>query len=377
MRYAIVFVLLLSLLVKAQLDEVFPHECNIPDDYGAGYLEYTCKFEEKSRHFSSCVDESNSASVEVIRYLCETPLNSLTLHADMFNDFGNVHVLDTSNLGIEKITLVRSESIHAFENQIIKWTAVHNRLEQIPISILDWMPKITEINFSFNRIHLLNFKNLKDTNNITRVNCSHNEIGIIPAGAFATLTYLMVLDLSYNKINWILDGAFSVNINLSYESHLKELSLASNPLAILNFKVFSPLQHLEILDLSNTQIGYIDDGSFVNNAELKELNLKGTPLKQFNFNIFSPEAKLVDVQLPSKSIEELDISCVNEICHFENFGDDDFFENIRIFKATGNHDQNISKLLEKIGPKVETMDLSRNNIELLDVNILRRFIELR
>lgn len=178
------------------------------------------------------------------------------------------------------------------------------------------------------------------------------------------------MDLSFNKIKWILEDEFSVNKNI------KELILSNNPLTKFSSKLISPLHKLELLDLSDTQIEYIDGESFANNPHFKELNLKNTALKHFNFNAFSPKAELVDVQLPSNIIEMLDISC-SSVCHFKNFHSDDFFENIRVFEAVGNNNQNIPKLLKKIGSKVEILDLSQNSIRTIDDSILNCFTELK
>lgn len=200
MKFAIVYIVFVSVLSKAQLDDVddvFPYECYFADINDQIYLRYTCKFEAKSRR-QDCQRQADRSSVHMIEYLCESPLDSLKLYAKMFNNLKNAQVLNTSYLKISSITPMWSESSQFFKNQIITWNAVHNELTEIPISVLDWMPKLREVNFSYNKIRALNFKNLKDTNVIWKVNCSHNEIGDISTEAFSTISRLVI-----NKFRFI------------------------------------------------------------------------------------------------------------------------------------------------------------------------------
>lgn len=370
MKRVVIFIWFI-LLAKAQfIDKKFPYECFFTNG-PIVYLEYTCKIDGKSQRSTDCLNSPyfHQSGVEVITYLCAKQLNLLILYPDVFSVFKNVRVLDTSYLGINTITFIRSELIS--ENQITRWKAVYNQLTQIPYSILDWMPKIDDVDFSFNKFIYLNFKSLMKASDISIINCSHNDILNINSAAISTLSKLKILDLSFNKIAWIDEDAFRGNKNLNV------LNLENNPLKKFCTKSISSLHDLEILDLSNTQIGKDNYFSFENNPKIKELNLKGIPLKQFSFNIFSRQTKLVDVHLPLNTIEELDISCVDSICHFKEFYENDFLKNIRIFKASGNREKNISKLLEKIGQNVDTLDLSKNFIGTLENKMLERFPNLQ
>lgn len=368
MKRAIIFILFILLAKSQFIDKQFPYECFFTNG-PIVYLEYTCKIDGNPQR-STCLNPLyfHQSGVEVLTYLCAKQLNSLTLYPDVFSVFKNVRVLDTSYLGINNITFVRSDLIS--ENQISRWRSAHNKLTQIPNSILDWMPKIDDVNFSFNKIIYFSFKSLTKASDISILNCSHNEILNINSAALSKLSKLKILDLSFNKIAWIDEAAFKSNLNL------KVLNLENNPFKFSS-KLISSLRDLEILDLSNTQNGKDNYGSFENNPKIKKLNLNGIPLKRFNFNIFSRQTKLVDVHLPSNSIEELDISCVDSICHFKQFYKDDFFKNIRNFKASGNRDQNYSNLLENIGQNVDTLDLSQNSIGTLKNKMLERFSNLK
>lgn len=370
MRLIIIISLLLLIKSNAQFeDSEFSYECYfkdlsvLPQTF---HLEYTCKRDEPSQR-SDCLDQQhyNQSDVEVIKYLCENDLNLLNLYPDVFNQFTNVHTLNTSYLGINCTNFVRSGSLNS-KNKIAKWKSTNNRLTQIPT--LDYMPKLNEIDFSYNQISVLNFKNVKKATQIALVNCSHNSISNIVSGTLSTLLNLETLDLSHNRIVRIDEDAFRDNKNL------KVLRLSANPLAIYSSELIASLRSLEILDLSNTQIR--QSGSFKNNPNLKELDLRGVPLKKFSFRTLSAKANAVEVHLPANSTEELDVSCVNSACHVKHFNEYDSFKNLQIFNVSGNNfnSQNISKLLEKIdGNSLKVLDLSHNDIGTLNEEMLENF----
>lgn len=348
MKSVKIFVLVLSLLYEAQsikLNHSFP--C-----YYTGYVVYielTCQFDGISR-MSMCLDSTKlfQLDTEMIKHACHYDWDSMNRHADEFDDSKNLSVLDTLSLGIDIIELIRSEAHNShIELKVTRWNAAHNRLTNIPNSILDLMPKLEEIDFSHNYIEGIKGVSLSKSIELEKLILDHNNISSIDKDAFKENKKLKILNLGYN------------------------------PLKSFNSDLLSSLYKLEILDLSHTHIEQIDDNCFTYNSNMMQLNLRGNQLKIFNFNIFPQNAKLVEVHLPSRNIEKLDISCVKSICHFKHFNQDNFFENIHVFNASGNRKQNISKLLSKIGVKVAVLDLSWNTIEILDSSLLQRFTNLQ
>lgn len=375
MRLIIIISFILLIKSKSQFEDTdFSHECYYKDlrvRPQTLYLEYTCKRDRKSKR-SECLDQQNynQSEVEVIKYLCENGLNLLNLYSDVFNQFVNLQMLDTSYLGINCTNFVRSGSTLFWENKIARWKSTNNRLTQIPIPTLDCMPKLKEIDFSHNQISVLNFKNVKKATQIAVVNCSHNSISNIISGALSKLLNLETLDIRRNSIARIDEDTFRDNKNL------KLLHLGDNPLAMFTSEMIAPLRSLEILDLSNTQIGQSNDDAFKISSNLKELDLRGVSLKKFSFRALSSKLNVVEVHLPAISIEELDISCVKLICHFKHFNEDDFFKNLQIFNVSGNNlnGRNISKLLEKIAAnQLKILDLSHNAIGTLNEEMLENF----
>ncbi|XP_055301547.1 uncharacterized protein LOC129568055 [Sitodiplosis mosellana] len=355
-------------------------------------------------------NQYDKSSVKLITYKCGKPITLKKLCLDVLDIFKNSDMLDISNLGIEAVFA----SSLQFKSQIKKLRASHNNFTQIPAKLLDHMPLLTEIDYSFNQIHYVSFNRFTESNHILSVNFSNNHIKRLYWRSFGKLQQLETLDLSHNHLRDFSDAVFSgkEDLKLLYlnnnpldrfvvvfslhtlqtldlsNSHIEtikfgknhkliELNLGNSSLKSLSPALISSLKMLEKLDLSNNNIEEIADHCFVNNPNMKELNLEGSLLNKFNFNTFSTKAKLVEVHLPSESIQELDISCVKSICHFKQFDDDDFFENIRFFNVSGNRHQNIAKLLEKIGPNVETLDLSWTSIKTLNFRMLKSFTNLR
>lgn len=430
MKHVIILVLFLLVSVGAQLNDLdFSIGC-FPSDDQTEYIKFICmKIIECSPQSMEKELVNNKSKVELIKYECDKQINSVTIHIDQLKLFTNLRVLDISQLGIERIIFDQGPvdlPPTDFKIQVEILNASHNQLESIYHSneIVNHMPRVIELDFSYNHIQYLHFSRYDTTNNISIINCSHNHIEYIQDGTFSTIKKLEVLDLSHNDIKWIGENAFKSD-PFNSDPKIRMLNLSDNPLDsfdflilfklcylealdlsnthikkidersfLNNFKIkflnlgqtlleeissksIAPLHDLEILDLSNNNFQKISDACFVNNPKMKQLNLKGTALKNFNFHMFSPETKLIDVQLPSNSIEKLDISCLNSNCHFKYFYEEDYFKNIQIFKASGNRGQNIPTLLEKIGTNVEIMDLSWNFIEALTESMFVRFFHLK
>ncbi|XP_055301866.1 leucine-rich repeat-containing G-protein coupled receptor 4-like [Sitodiplosis mosellana] len=428
MKHAIVFGFLV-LLIEAQLGgNDFPIECYSRTG-DTVYLQFICVQDQHLVTIDGCLNSNqyDNSSVKLIRYACRSPIPSLTLYLDVLNAFENLNVLDIQNLSIEKFVItIRqnnrtdvSASYLEFKSQISRiqtLKASHNEFTQFPNSLLDHMPQITEIDYSFNKIQVVDFTQFTKSNNILSVNFSNNNIWNINKGSFANLKQLETLDLSHNHLRYFSDALFAGNENLKLlylrnnfldkfiiftslhnlqtldlsNSHIQtindhtfannhkliNLNLGNSLLKNLKATFISSLNMLEKIDVSNTKIEEIDDDCFINNPNMKMLNLEGTSMNKFNFNTFSSKAKLVEVHLPSR-ILELDISCAKSICHFKQFDEKDYFENIQVFNVSGNRQQNVAKLLGKIGSNVKTLDLSWNSIQTLNVSMLEPFPHIR
>lgn len=388
MKHIIVFALVSLLLVQVQLKHPLIGGC-FSNSERIEHIKLICKFDVQT---TECLQNFNETNVKFIKYECKEQLDVVTLHLSVLRMFRNLRIMDFSYLGIKVFSFDKITSISDnFMLNVKMLNASHNQLSNISNEIMNYMPNIVEIDFSYNEFISLDLNKFSAAN-LLIANFSHNQIENIVNRAISKLKRFQVLDLSYNNIKWIDDNDF-INI-----PNIRALNLSGNPLEQLNceiiFSKYNKKNHqllsLEVLDLSNIHIQKINGDCFRTNPKMKELNLKGTQLKQFSFREFLSETSMLEVYLPSDSIEVLDISCAVDVktiytlyfstsisCYFKNFEEDDFFKNIRFFNATGNRNKNIMDLLQKIGSNVTILDLSWNSIETLDINMLNRFTNLQ
>ncbi|XP_031633871.1 uncharacterized protein LOC116347433 [Contarinia nasturtii] len=319
MKHLNIFALSLILMVKA--DPTFLRKCYF-NQGDATYLVNHCKFDRLYPQRENCLkshDVENS-NVKFIKYECQTAILSLILYPVELSTFPNLNVIDIQSLGIEALSFGSGTTNFGNSNLEINVTtldASNNHFKEVPNGILDYMPKISHIDFSYNGITRLKSDDFKRYNGISNLKFGHNNIRIIEDGAFRML------------------------------------------------------QLLEDLDLSDNPISEIGDRLFANNPKMRWLNLRNSLIKRFNFNTFSPGAKSVTVQFPSENIQQLDISCERSICHFEDFDKNEFFGDIRVLNASGN--RNALKALVKLSSKLDTLDLSMTSIGTIDVKMLQRF----
>lgn len=369
----------LSVLAMSQfVDEMFKYECYYITYSPGLYLHHSCeKFENPKSSQCSNEENINNSEVFVLKFLCKRKLHQFVINLDILKNFKNLIVLDTTYLGIVDIGFVKSSDYTSTDENtewkesymaaIKKWKKSFNEFDK-------FFDSISNIDESFEKNFMLNvenfnsnFQNSKKFSHISKVNCSFNMIEYI--GDFSALPKLEVLDLSYNKIKYIYGNAFANN------KYLRVLILGNNPLKMINVcKLFSSLCNLEILDLSESEIQNLDDDCFLHNSKMQELNLNGVQLKRFSIRILP--LSIVFVHLPWSSIEEVDVSCQNSICHINYFDKGQYFENIRVFNGSRNQGTDISKLLQKFGSNVNVLDLSWNSISSLSDSMLTRFTNL-
>lgn len=156
-------------------------------------------------------------------------------------------------------------------------------------------PNVRAVDISHLNIHYLNVQdqtfNKKIGANVVSLNASHNKL----AG---------------------LKGQ-----NLECMANLREMDFSFNNITKVDSQVISTFQHLEILNLRNNFIEFLDDFLFKNNLNLISLDLRSNPLNSFNFNIFSKSPRAsVNIHLPPKIIRNfngLDIKCKGSTCVFK------------------------------------------------------------
>lgn len=313
--FFVVFLIFIIKLASSNMDSGFEECFNTYN--GVRYIEYICTDRKSPVAKHECV-KGDKTRVRVLKYHCNEQVGSLTISKDVLKSLPNLRDIDVSTLNTSHLGF----PFNKFEN-IETFNASHNHLDGHLDLFLNRMPNLTEIDLSFNQIKKL-LKNYFNVNNkLFTINVSHNLINHLESGVFSTLTNLEVLDLSYNKIS-------SISENL-----------------------------------------------FKENKILKTLDLRSNPMKSFYFKIFSPDAGVVKVYLPSNEIMILDISCDQFVCHFEDFTDDEHFENIKTFRASGNQFKNFSTILNRFGRALEVLSLTQSFIGILSNNMMEKFSDLK
>lgn len=176
------------------------------------------------------------------------------------------------------------------------------------------------------------------SSNVQEINISNNWLELLPSDAFTAAKNVMVINCSHNALQ---------SLNNSFKT----------------------LYNLEKLDLSFNEVRMVQN-EFIDNENLRYLNLKGNLIVHFQFHtLLSSLNHAIMVNFSANMIGELDVSCTTRKCPFSGFNDDEYFENIRHFIATGNRIKDASGLLLKLGPNLRMLDLSRNDIRSLDTSI--------
>lgn len=179
-------------------------------------------------------------------------------------------------------------------------------LKEIPVEALfkSKLESITTLDFSNNSLTNINcFYSLNSLNELIEINFSNNKINLIPE-TLANYYNLKIINFKNNNISSFLDGIF--NNNYSILPNLEYLDLSMNkfnkiPLIILSFKKLNCLlisnnflsdlevftanvnysnYNLEILDLSNNKIIFLNQKLYKIFPNLKALNLENNEIKQ-------------------------------------------------------------------------------------------------
>ena len=164
---------------------------------------------------------------------------------------------------------------------------------------------------------------------------SECELSTIDLGAFNGLTELRELALSINKINEIIPGSFENASKLAF------LSLQSNKLKHVDSAMFSGLVNLNVLNLQDNQLQYLHPDTFSGLPNLQKLYLGE------NWGLEVPTDRNF---INSPFLSHLDISdCGASSVSVETF-------------------ENVSAL--------ELLSLSQNDLNTVDINILRAMPKL-
>jgi len=306
--------------------------------------------------FSNGISRMNNLNIENLTSLDELNLNDNFLMSNFPLNNTRMTILHLKN---NRITEFREK---LFLPNLRILLVSNNRVQSLTNEIFIHLKEVEEIDFSINRIILIEKMTFKGLVGLKRLNLSKNylETNSFSDYFVPDLTLLEILDLSYNYFYYFNQGFFKNLKQLKYlwlnNNNIKEISsslfgetlnlveiyLSSNKLKAVS------LSHskIEVLELKSNQIKKIKSDDLIL-PHLKKLDVSN------NFNLL--ELYLKDVLL----LEFFDLSNNNQL---KNLNSSIIFDldNLKNLKMKGQYEVSLEKIFN-LNQLVE-IDLSFNTI---------------
>ena len=233
-----------------------------------------------------------------------------------------------------------------------------------------------------NALHVIHPYIFTGLPNLNSLNLSHNVLHTISDSAF-TLPSLLTLDLSGNQLGIIQKSFFSSSPQLA------EINLSRNGVSRLNNDNFGMLSRLSVLDLSHNSFVKIEDNVFVGmnvtHLDLGHNELRRPPKLQLQKLSFvktlildgNPFSVIEKGSLDNIRAEFVSISGCPSLAMIETGA----IAEMPVLKAlTVNDNTKLTYVDQSFAagcPKLEALDLSRNNLFALEVGIKSGLPSLR
>jgi len=294
------------------------------------------------------------------------------------NSFEKLNNLIELRLESNQVKIIKNEMF--FDKTKLKiLNLYHNDIESLETIPFNTLRALKTLHLFSNKITSIKFGNFIHLVNLEELNLDKNEIGSFDANTFIGLEKLLVLDLSANKIKRLVDGVFHGLINV------KTLDLHLNDIDRIEINTFTELEKLEYLILDSNQISTLKNAKF--NAKLNRLSLRFNMLSNLN-DINSKSLKYLYVSnnriqdinfkislLPN--LEHLDLS-QNRLINIreESFSDLDKLKYLNLsFNRLDLESKFNNVSYFKNQSRLETLDLSFNEIKYLDTNLTFKYLE--
>lgn len=259
--------------------------------------------------------------------------------------------------------------------------------------------KLKELDLSHLDLEVLLRQDLDHADHLEKLLLSHNKITEIPAAVFINAPQLTEVDFSFNQINLIDSMAFEDFSDNS--SNLKILDLSNNQIETINDKMFARLNALNKLNLEFNSIEVIEMDAFVKNINLNSVYLRANKLKEFPCHSFVALTKL---DLAYNLLTEFDGNCINsesfidlnvennQLCNFSMNND---YSNLRaasnelqwifigdnltvmeIFNVSVNKIENIPEIFNWLSKSLKLLDVSNSYVGKLNISTFAKFENL-
>lgn len=178
----------------------------------------------------------------------------------------------------------------------------YNNISEVSSDALTGLVSLRVLNLANNKIANLPQGLFSNSRELREVHLQNNSLYSLAKGLFHRLEQLLVLDLSGNQLTsaHIDDGTFSGLIRLIV------LNLSHNALTRIDRLTFKDLFFLQILDLRNNSIGFIEDNALLPLYNLHTLNLAENRLNTIGPLLFNGLFVLSKLTLNNNLINQVD-----------------------------------------------------------------------
>ena len=263
----------------------------------------------------------------------------------------------------------------------------HNNIQIVENVVLNDMKQLKILDLSDNSLCSISIRLFKSQSELRVLSLTRNNITFIKKDAFMGLHYLFNLDIQENNIHHIHPEALSELSNLeqlnlssniitilpTFPASLQLLDLRNNHIGYIDNKVLSGLTNLLGIGLAHNRINFIHQNAFMNNTKLQVLYLGYNNVSSIDYHMFPPKSSLDSLFLEHNNI--------SEIWTFPN----EYFPHLRVLDIRYNKIETLAP--ESIGrdklfpDSIEELYLARNDIFFIEHFVFQlpslRFVDLR
>ncbi|KAI9550756.1 hypothetical protein GHT06_013401 [Daphnia sinensis] len=281
------------------------------------------------------------------------------IEAQTFSDLPHLKIL---NLEENKITRIAKGAFQNIEN--LEYISLDgNMISTIEAEAFHNLPKLETLNLGHNSLEKLSFDWLDQVGTLSaiKLDVSHNLIQQLSSNRTGWSSYSSIrsLDLGYNNISFISRNYFE-----PIRSSLTHLVLHHNQLRNISRDVYSDMQHLLWLDISNNNIQLVDSDAFANAKSLQVLLLDHNDISEIYQDMLSRSSTLRVINISHNRLR---------------FLPDTLFKDTQLEILDVSHNQ-ISKIpdgcLSRIATTLRHLDASHNEITSITPDQLKKLTDL-
>lgn len=266
--------------------------------------------------------------------------NELTsLEPDVFKLLTNLEVINLSKNNFTELP----EGLFSSNWKLREIRLLENLkvMETLPSGFLADLPELAEVRIKAS-LRNLPGNMFAGSESIQNVSLAGNLLEALPAELFSNQSNLIKLDLHQNKLTGLPDDIFA------YTRSLVILDLSYNKLENISSDLLRNLPKLIELNLQNNNLHHIDLQAFVGVKQLQKFNAQNNYLSFKDVAIGFTEAEAFEIGSPFQSLSEL-----------------------KVLNLRNNSISYIFRDWTFSFPRLERLDLSHNDINMLDIRDLQ------